>query len=169
MEQNWHHNQPDACITMIPEINNMDTYQVKTIETDLEIQQCRDVIFLLRPHLDKNKWVSMILEMMQNEKYCIAGVMDNGKVAAFAGYRIMTSLHSGNIIYIDDLCTLESYRGKGLASQLLNHVKAIAVSKNKDMVVLDTGFNNNTAQKLYLQNGFQLAALHLSCDLRMQG
>ena len=108
----------------------------------------------------------MISEMMQNEKYCIAGIMDNDKFVAFAGYRMMTSLHSGNIIYIDDLCTLESYRGKGLASQLLSHVKAIAVSTNKDAVVLDTNFNNNTAQKLYLKSGFQLAALHLSCDLR---
>jgi ribosomal protein S18 acetylase RimI-like enzyme len=82
----------------------------------------------------------MISEMMQNEKYCIAGIMDNDNVVAFAGYRVMTSLHSGNIIYIDDLCTLESYRGKGLASQLLNHVKAMLVADNKDAVVLDTDF-----------------------------
>jgi ribosomal protein S18 acetylase RimI-like enzyme len=145
-----------------------NTYQVKIIKTDLEIQQCWEVAFLLRPHLNKNNWSSMISEMMLNEKYCIAGIMDNDKFVAFAGYRIMTSLHSGNIIYIDDLCTLESYRGKGLASQLLRHVKAIAISNNKDAVVLDTNFNNNTAQKLYLSNGFKLAALHLACDLRKQ-
>ena len=142
------------------------TYQVKIIKTDLEIQQCWEVASLLRPHLDKNNWLSIISEMMQNEKYSIAGIMDNDKFVAFAGYRIMTSLHSGNIIYIDDLCTLESYRGKGLASQLLNHVKAIAIANNKDAVVLDTNFNNNTAQKLYLKNGFQLTALHLSSDLK---
>jgi len=142
------------------------TYQIKIIQTALEIEQCLEVVFLLRPHLDKNSWLSMISEMMQNEKYCIAGIMDNNKVVAFAGYRSMTSLHSGNIIYIDDLCTLETYRGKGLASQLLNHVKAMAASDNKDAVVLDTNFNNNTAQKLYLKSGFQLVALHLACDLR---
>ncbi len=34
----------------------------------------------------------------------------------------MTSLHSGNIIYIDDLCTLDEYRGKGLATKLLQYV-----------------------------------------------
>lgn len=143
-----------------------NTYQVKLIKTDLEIQQCWEVAFLLRPHLDKNNWLPIISEMMQNEKYSIAGIMDNDKFVAFAGYRVMTSLHSGNIIYIDDLCTLESYRGKGLASQLLEHVKAIAISTHKDAVVLDTDFNNNTAQKLYLKSGFQLAALHLACDLR---
>lgn len=143
-----------------------NTYQVKTIRTDLEIQQCWEVAFLLRPHLNKNNWVPMISDMMQHEKYSIAGIMDNGNVVAFAGYRSMTSLHTGNIIYIDDLCTLTSHRGKGLASQLLKHVEALARSANKDAVVLDTDFNNNTAQKLYLKSGFQLAALHLTCYLR---
>jgi len=145
-------------------MNNI--YQVKTIRTTIEIEQCWNVAFLLRPHLNKDKWGSMISEMMQNEKYCIAGIMDNDKFVAFAGYRIMTSLHSGNIIYIDDLCTLESYRGKGLGSQLLSHVKAIAVSADMDAVVLDTDFNNNTAQKLYLKNEFRLAALHLTCYVK---
>ncbi|SHF14437.1 GNAT family N-acetyltransferase [Pedobacter caeni] len=142
------------------------TYQVKTIKTNIEIQQCWDVAFLLRPHLNKDNWSSTISEMMQNEKYSIAGIIEEEKVIAFAGYRIMTSLHSGNIIYIDDLCTLESHRGKGLASQLLAHVRAIAISTGKDAVVLDTGFDNNTAQKLYLKSGFQLSAVHLSSYLR---
>jgi GNAT superfamily N-acetyltransferase len=145
----------------------MDTiYQIKKIETEEEIEQCWDVAFVLRPHLDKNNWQATIAEMRQNEKYSIAGIIDNDKVVAFAGYRVMTSLHSGNIIYIDDLCTLESYRGKGFATQLLNHVKEIALSLNKDAVVLDTGFNNNTAQKVYLKNGYEFVAVHLACKLK---
>lgn len=143
-----------------------NTYQVKIIKTDAEIQQCWEVAFLLRPHLNKNNWSSTISEMMQNEKYSIAGIMADDQVVAFAGYRVMTSLHSGNIIYIDDLSTLESYRGKGFASQLLAHVRAIAISANLDAVVLDTGFDNNTAQKLYLKNGFQFSAVHLSAYLK---
>ncbi len=137
-------------------------YQIKKIETISEIEQCWDVAYVLRPHLNKNNWNATITEMMQNEKYSITGIMDEDKVVAFAGYRVMTSLHSGNIIYIDDLCTLENYRGKGFATQLLNHVKEIAISLGKEAVVLDTGFTNNTAQKVYLKNGFELTAVHLS-------
>jgi ribosomal protein S18 acetylase RimI-like enzyme len=162
MEQDWHRNQINACLIM------NHAYLVKPVKTAPEIQQCWEVAYLLRPHLDKNNWLPTILEMMKNEKYCIAGIMDDDKIVAFAGYRNMTSLHSGDIIYIDDLCTLESYRGRGLASQLLSYVNTIAKSNNKDAVVLDTNFNNNTAQKLYLKNGFQLTALHLSCNLRKQ-
>lgn len=145
-----------------------NTYRVKLIRTDLEIEQCWDVAFLLRPHLNKNNWASMISEMMQNEKYSIAGIMDQDKVIAFAGYRIMTSLHSGHIIYIDDLCTMEAYRGQGLGAKLLKYVNDVAVSKNLDAVVLDTDFTNNTAQKLYLKSGFKLAAVHLACSLGIQ-
>jgi GNAT superfamily N-acetyltransferase len=143
------------------------SYQVKLVKSTTEIEQCWEVAFLLRPHLDKNNWTAMISEMMQHEKYSIAGIMKDDKCVAFAGYRIMTSLHSGHVIYLDDLCTLESHRGKGLASQLLSYVKAIALSTQKDGVVLDTDFTNHTAQSLYLKSGFKLAALHLSCDLRM--
>jgi ribosomal protein S18 acetylase RimI-like enzyme len=141
-------------------------YQIKTAKTDSEIEQCWDVVFLLRPHLNKADWFSMVSEMMKNEKYSIAGIVDGGRFVAFAGYRVMTSLHSGLIIYVDDLCTLEAYRGKGFASKLLTHVKDIARSSKMDAVVLDTDFNNNTAQKLYLKEGFRLAALHLSCKVR---
>lgn len=143
----------------------VNTYEVKLVTTESQIQQCWEVAFLLRPKLNKNNWVSMITEMMQNEKYAIAGIMDNDKFIAFAGYRNMTSLHSGNIIYIDDLCTLESYRGRGLATILLEHLKAVALSNNKDAVILDTDFYNNTAQKLYLKSGLKLSALHLTYNL----
>jgi ribosomal protein S18 acetylase RimI-like enzyme len=142
------------------------TYLLKTIKTDPEIEQCWEVAFLLRPHLNRDNWLPMISAMMRYEQYSIAGIMDHDKVVAFAGYRLMTSLHSGHIIYIDDLCTLEFYRGKGLASLLLKHVEAIARSGNKDAVVLDTDFNNTTAQKVYLKNGFQLAAIHLARGLK---
>ncbi|MCE6988069.1 GNAT family N-acetyltransferase [Dyadobacter sp. CY323] len=142
------------------------TYRIQTVTSELEIAQCWEVASLLRPHLNKDNWSEMVTEMIANEKFSIAGMMDDGKFVAFAGYRIMTSLHSGHIIYIDDLCTLESHRGKGLASRLLTHVKSIAQSNNMDAVVLDTDFTNNTAQKVYLKSGYQLAALHLSCKLK---
>ncbi|MBE9463348.1 GNAT family N-acetyltransferase [Dyadobacter subterraneus] len=143
-----------------------NTYQIKQIETDLEIEQCWEVAFLLRPHLDKNKWLPMISEMMKNEKYIMAGIREQDKFVAFAGYRIMTSLHTGNMIYIDDLCTLESHRGKGFASQLLKYIEAAALAANMDALVLDTNFDNNTAQKVYLKNGFELVAIHLASDLK---
>jgi ribosomal protein S18 acetylase RimI-like enzyme len=142
------------------------SYQIKPVKTPTEIQQCWEVVSLLRPHLNKDTWVTMVEEMMQQEQYFIDGIFDNDQFVAFVGYRYMTTLHTGSFIYIDDLCTLESHRGKGLATLLLEHVKAIAIANKKDAVVLDTDFTNNAAQKVYLKSGFKLAALHLLCDVR---
>lgn len=140
--------------------------QITEVKTELEIQQCWEVVSLLRPHLDKNNLLEIILEMMKNEKYSIAAIEDNDKFVAFAGYRIMNSLHSGHIIYIDDLCTLESHRGKGLATQLLDYVEDISRKMNLDAIVLDTDFHNHTAQKIYFKSGFKLVAVHLANRLK---
>jgi ribosomal protein S18 acetylase RimI-like enzyme len=144
------------------------SYQIRPVKTPTEIQQCWEVVFLLRPHLNKDTWITMAEEMMQQEQYFIDGIFDNDRFVAFAGYRNMTTFHTGKFIYIDDLCTLDSYRGQGLASLLLEHVKAIAITNNKDAIVLDTDFTNNAAQKVYLKSGFKLAAIHLLCDVRKQ-
>ncbi|MBT1685327.1 GNAT family N-acetyltransferase [Dawidia soli] len=143
-----------------------NAYHIKPVKTPGEIQQCWEVISLLRPHLNKDTWIDTVSRMMQHEQYFIDGIFDTGRFVAFAGYRNMTTLHTGNFIYLDDLCTLNTYRGKGLASLLLEHVKAVAIKNNKDAVALDTDFTNNTAQKVYLKNGFKLAAIHLLCDVR---
>ncbi|MCS4302783.1 GNAT family N-acetyltransferase [Chryseobacterium pennae] len=143
-----------------------NTYEIKPIESNSEIQQCLEVALVLRPHLNKDRWSDIIAEMVSNEKYTLMGIFDHEKVIAFIGYRIMTTLHSGNMIYIDDLCTLESYRGRGLASQLLSHVRTVAEYKNMDSITLDTGFDNHTAQKLYFKNGFKLSAVHLHSYLK---
>ncbi|SDI37671.1 GNAT family N-acetyltransferase [Chryseobacterium jejuense] len=143
-----------------------DTYEIKTITSDVEIQQCFEVALVLRPHLDRSKWSGTIAEMVSTEKYTLMGVFHEEKIVAFVGYRIMTTLHSGNIIYIDDLCTLQHYRGRGLGGKLLSHVRAVAEYKNMDAVVLDTGFDNHTAQKLYFNNGFEFSAVHLHAHLK---
>lgn len=141
-------------------------FEIRIIESEGEIQKCLEVALVLRPHLDTTKWIDTIIEMRNFEKYNLVGIFNATRVVAFMGYRQMTTLHSGNIIYIDDLCTLDSYRGKGLGSQLLAYAKSIAIAINMDALVLDTGFENNTAQKLYLKNGFHLSAVHLHAYLK---
>jgi ribosomal protein S18 acetylase RimI-like enzyme len=146
-----------------------DQIEIRIIKTELEIDQCWNVAFLLRPHLKRDNWVRMVTEMMQNERYFIAGIYQDDNFAAFAGCRFMTSLHTGNILYIDDLCTLDAYRGKGFASKLIAYVREIAEMNRLDALVLDTDFTNSSAQKVYLKSGFQMAALHLTAGLRGSG
>ncbi|ALU26577.1 GNAT family N-acetyltransferase [Myroides odoratimimus] len=143
-----------------------NTFEIKAIETASEIQKCLAVALILRPHLNKDTWLITINEMLKNEKYALKGIYDKENIVAFIGYRKMTTLHSGSIIYIDDLCTVESYRGKGFGGKLLAHIRSIAESESMDAVVLDTGFDNHTAQQLYFKNHFELSAVHLHTYLK---
>jgi len=164
---NWHNSDRTAFHRFEEKSEEMeDQIQIKIVKTEPEIDQCWDVAFLLRPHLKRENWVAMVTEMMQNERYFIAGIYHDHRFVAFAGCRFMTSLHTGNILYIDDLCTLDAYRGQGFASKLIAYVRKIARMNQLDALVLDTDFTNSSAQKVYLKSGFHLAALHLAADLR---
>jgi GNAT superfamily N-acetyltransferase len=89
-------------------------------------------------------------------------INENNKTVAIAGYRVFTMLYCGKILYIDDLSTLESCRGKGYASLLLNYIYEIAKNENCSSVQLDSGAGRTTAHKLYFKENFTISAFHFN-------
>lgn len=130
------------------------------IESKENIEKCWDVIKLLRPQLTKEAFVSSVITMMREEKYRVIVLRDQDRFIAYAGYRVMTTLHSGKIFYLDDLCTDTSYRNKGLASILLNYIKNEAENLEKDAITLDSSYDLTNAHRLYLNHSFQIIAHH---------
>ncbi|KAA2242564.1 GNAT family N-acetyltransferase [Chitinophaga agrisoli] len=140
-------------------------YQIKFAQSEKEIGDCWEVVHLLRPHLDnKEAYIRQVKEMKEDGYHMlyIAGAGSSCDAAAFAGYRNLHSLHGGRYIYIDDLCTLPAYRGKGYAGALLDYIQQLARETNKTGVVLDSGFQLNDAHRLYLNKGYKLSAHHFS-------
>lgn len=68
--------------------------EIKTAITDNEIASCWEAIFLLRPMLEKENFVSQIKELQQ-EGYTLLYIEENNQVTAIAGYRIYTMLYCG--------------------------------------------------------------------------
>lgn len=134
---------------------------IKIAVTDQEIRMCWEALFLLRPMLDPETFVTNIKDM-QKEGYILVSLFEENKVISIAGYRILNTLHSGKIVYLDDLSTLTSSRGKGHATTLLNHVYTIAVKNNCKAVHLDSGPLRTEAHTLYLKEGFTISASHFS-------
>jgi len=134
-------------------------HQVKFAQSEKEINDCWEVVQTLRPHLNQDHYLQQVKEMQQ-EGYHMLYIAGKDKVAAFAGYRNLYNLLFGRFIYVDDLCTLPEYRGKGHAGALLDYVKALAKETNKTAVVLDSGFQLNDAHRLYLNKGYKLSAHH---------
>ena len=139
---------------------------ITKITSPEEIGNCFDIFLELRPHLrNKEQFVAQVIKQ-QKETYQIAAVFEEGQAAACIGFRVITTLAWGKIIYIDDLITGEQFRAKGYGSLLLEYAINKAKEMNCDQVHLDSGYTRNAAHKHYLKHGFELNSHHFSLKLK---
>jgi GNAT superfamily N-acetyltransferase len=138
---------------------------IKTLKTYDEIALSYDVFLELRPHLQsKESFVAQVMEQYK-QGYAIIAICEKGDMVACIGFRFLTTLAWGGILYIDDLITKEKTRGKGYGKILLDHVIQIARKSLCKEVHLDTGYARHAAHKVYLKQGFNFSAHHLALKL----
>jgi len=88
-----------------------------------------------------------------------------GAVVAVAGFRRLHTLAWGDLIYIDDLVTLESHRGQGHAHRLLEWIRAEARGLGCAQIHLDSAPHRHAAHRLYLTERFHISSFHFSRDV----
>ncbi len=80
--------------------------------------------------------------------------------AEVVGYLILTYVFSfeyqGRIAFLDELYIKESSRGKGIGKQALDFIKEQASLTNVKLIYLELENHNESAQKLYLANNFEI-------------
>jgi len=138
--------------------------QIKIAKTGEDISKAWEAISLLRPHLQKEQYPLQMQEMFTSG-YQLAYIEEDNKAVSVIGYRHLQFLFNGRHIYIDDLSTLEAYRGKGYASKLLGHVLQLAKDKNYEVVTLVSGCNRYDAHRLYMNKRFVIQGYHFSRKL----
>lgn len=141
---------------------------VRYAKSESEIEHCFTVMKELRPHLQAQSFVAKISGMMQ-KGYILAYIdSEEGEAVCAAGFRFSELLHWGNSIYIDDLSTMPYARGKGYASTMLDHIKALALENKCEQIHLDSGCNPTrfNAHRLYLNKGFNITSLHFAMVLK---
>lgn len=69
-------------------------------------------------------------------------------------YPSFSSVAMKNMWYLNDLFVVQSARRKGVASALLEHVKAYAKENNSFSLKLATAIDNGAAKTLYEKHGF---------------
>ena len=84
---------------------------------------------------------------------------------AVCGFRVLEMLYSGRQLYIDDLSTLPSARGKGHARALLTWAEAEARRLKCESLHLDSGVQRFPAHRLYLGTGMDITAHHFAKGL----
>jgi GNAT superfamily N-acetyltransferase len=139
--------------------------KIKLAKEKEDFLKCWEVVYELRPHLNREQYLTLMLYMI-DEGYKLIYIEENGKGVSFCGYRVTTMLYRGRSIYIDDLCTLPEARGKGHARTLLNYVLREAKNEELQSIHLDSGYQRFDAHKLYLNFGFKMGSHHFEMDLQ---
>ena len=113
---------------------------------------------------DRGKFVEQVDSLQRPQGYRLVGMLpDEGADAvAVVGFRVATSLSWGLHVYVDDLSTVPSARGRGHAGQLLAWVHDEAGRLGCREVHLDSGVGPDryAAHRLYLNSGYVINAHH---------
>jgi GNAT superfamily N-acetyltransferase len=127
-----------------------------------EVRRCWPAFRELRPHLRSEEEFIARWRVQVGEGYQVAYIADGDRVPAAAGYRLMTTMAWGRILYLDDLVAMEASQGTGLGTALLKFLQDEARRLGCDAVHLDTGYHRHLAHRAYLRNGFRMDCMHLS-------
>jgi GNAT superfamily N-acetyltransferase len=132
----------------------------------------------LRPHLTSvDDFVAQVNGPQRGEGYRLvasfgdaaeggaAGINGGPAVVAVGGFRRLHTLAWGDLIYIDDLVTLESHRGQGHAHRLLEWIHAEARRLGCEQIHLDSAPHRHPAHRLYLNERFHISSFHFSRDV----
>jgi GNAT superfamily N-acetyltransferase len=133
----------------------------KNAETDAEIDACFDVMSELRPDLKRDTFLATI-RSMQADGYRLAFISENDKPVAAAGYRILSNLHYGKYLYVDDLVTAADTRSTGQGKAMLAWLTDLALAENCAVIHLDSGTQRAEAHKFYFREGFNIASYHFA-------
>ncbi len=121
----------------------------------------------LRPGIGEAADFAATVDGVQRaEGYRLLGAFEEGSTdaRAVAGFRVLSALAWGRVLYVDDLATLPAARGCGHAGALLDRLSAEAQALGCIELHLDSGVgaDRQDAHRLYMRHGMRISAHHFS-------
>ncbi len=144
---------------------NLANVELKHAESDVELLACYEVMLELRPNLTSPESYLAQVKRQSKQGYKILAAWNDKTPLALAGYRNTEMLIHGSFIYVDDLVTKRSVRGKKLGEQLLEHIFCESSKHHYTKIILDTGISNSLAQRFYFRLGMLPVGIHFCYEL----
>jgi GNAT superfamily N-acetyltransferase len=142
----------------MPDVNFRDV-------SEAEIGACYELMRQLRPHLKSQEEFIARWRRQSADGYRIVALWGQGGPVALAGYRVTENLVHGKFLYVDDLISDQTGRGRGYGAQLLDKLKAEGLALGCNKLVLDTGLDNYLAHRFYFRQGLLAQALRFNIPL----
>jgi GNAT superfamily N-acetyltransferase len=142
----------------MPDVNFRDV-------SEAEIGACYELMRQLRPHLKSQEEFIARWRRQSADGYRIVALWGQGGPVALAGYRVTENLVHGKFLYVDDLISDQTGRGRGYGAQLLDKLKMEGRALGCNKLVLDTGLDNYLAHRFYFRQGLLAQALRFNIPL----
>jgi GNAT superfamily N-acetyltransferase len=141
------------------------TIHIGDAETDAQIAATFAVMRQLRPHLVEDEYVPLVRGLMASDGLRLTVVLEDGTVRAVAGWRIMTMLYCGRLLYVDDLIADQASRSRGHGARLVSHLKQQARALGCTEVQLISHTRREQAHRFYFREGFGIECFHFRAKL----
>lgn len=138
------------------------TEVVREAFCDSDAALCFPVMRQLRPELANAEAFADVWSLQAREGYRIFVLTVDGAAQAVAGFRPGRNIVHGRHLYVDDLVTDESARGKGYGAKLLERVREEARATGCGRLLLDTPMGNALGQRFYFREGMLATALRFT-------
>jgi GNAT superfamily N-acetyltransferase len=120
------------------------------LETDQEIADAFPLMSALRDRIRAETFVAEI-RRQQQDGYELIGGFDEGRLVTLAGIRRSHTLSRGEHLFVDDLVTDESSRGRGYGRETMQWLASRAQTERIPRIYLDSRL---TARGFYERVGF---------------
>jgi GNAT superfamily N-acetyltransferase len=139
--------------------------EIRTLTTAEQIRDSFEVMQQLRPHLFPETYLTQVMQQREHESYQLVGLFDEVGLRSLGGFRIMTNLVCGRIVYVDDLVSDQNSRSEGYGAQLLEWIAEYGRSQGCTQLHLDSGVQRHGAHRFYLRERMDIVYYHFKKDL----
>lgn len=134
--------------------------KIQYAKTSEDLKTFFPILKELRPHLEFDEYVNIYQEAHKSDQYEMVALLEEDKIMALMGYRILYDFVRGRHLYIDDLVSVEKSKGHG--AKLLEFAEEKARELNcTGGLRLCAVLENAGGIKFYERNGWKAGPLLL--------
>ena len=142
------------------------------MSTDIALAETREdiaatwpVMRQLRPHLDAQAYLELVVQLQAERHFKLARMAVDGHVVAAAGLRFGEWLHGGRYLEIEDFVTSEESRSLGHGGAFFGWIAALARDSGCRHLRLLSGVQREAAHRFYRRKGMRQEACYFSLEL----